>query len=186
MQLPKNTSEDLRNVCRTVLHDDGGNSGTPDKRNGRFVFRGEAQLDHVEDGDTWHGKHRCSPDYVTARRPREGSKFPAGQWYRLTGIDTHETGGENADQAAKETKFVEEFVATGRQQSDDDWPFIVEFGDKQGEIAGTYGRLLVDLRRKSDGRSLAQALIDEFGDAVKYQGSVVDQVAEFAAEDLPS
>lgn len=165
--------------------DDGSDGSDGGQSSLNFLYRGEAQVDHVEDGDTWHGKHRCSPQYVTARRPREDSDYPAGQWYRLTGIDTHETGGENAEKAAEEKQFVEQFVAKGRENSDSNYPFVIEFDDADNEVEGDYGRLLVDLRRKSDGQSLAEALVSEFGDGVKYQGAALDQLREFVADELP-
>ena len=158
---------------------------TPDTKDGKFVYRAEAQVDHVEDGDTWYGKHRSDPQFVTAQRTRANSEFPAGQWYRLTGIDTHETDGDKAQQAKKDKQFVSNFIKQGREESNDKWPFIVEFTDKNNEIEGDYGRLLVDLRRKSDGRSLAQTLLDEFGDDIRYQGNTTEQLREFATASLP-
>ncbi|MDY6780221.1 MAG: hypothetical protein SV760_06710 [Halobacteria archaeon] len=123
------------------------------------TFAALATVEAVEDGDTWKGRRK--PDPKTIVGP---------SYYRLVGIDTHETDGENAKKGKKEKKFTEDWVQTGRDDwSKDDWPFIVVFTDEQSEFEGTYGRSLVNLVRRSDGTDLASALKSNF-DGVTYDG----------------
>lgn len=179
MQLPEDVSTSLRQVARYVNQKDQDDSS----RAGSFRFNAEASVDHVEDGDTWHGKHRPSPQFIAAKEAVDD--FPPGQWYRLSKIDTHETDGDHPEKAKEEKQFVREFVETGRSeyQGNDGFPFYIRY--ESNDIEGSFGRLLVDLIRKFDGKQLNNALLKEFGDEIRYDGSVAKQFETFVNEDLP-
>lgn len=132
-----------------------------------FVFNALAKVYHVEDGDTWKGRRKPDPTIETT-----------DEYYRLDDIDTWETDAkkEKRRKRAKAHKqFTEEFVKRGETDWDGDWPFVLLFADLEdrksdyggAEVEGTYGRPIADLKRRSDGRWLSQALVDEFGDEVK-------------------
>jgi hypothetical protein len=137
-----------------------------------FQYSGVAQVHHVEDGDTLYASYRADPAIIigkpaSATAP-DGVDDP-GVWLRLVNVDTHETDAEDdqtRQQAREEKQFVQTFVEQGREQSPHEWPFLVAYqGD---EFEGAFGRQLTDLIRRSDGRSLTAALLDEFED-IRYQ-----------------
>lgn len=108
-----------------------------------------ATVEAVEDGDTWKGKRKPDPEM----------EIGPG-YYRLVGIDTHETDGKNSEKGKKEKEFTKQWVEQGRKDwSEDEWPFIVVFSDPQHEFEGAYGRALVNLVRRSDGADLKQSLL---------------------------
>lgn len=160
MNLPEDLSKDLERIARFVLDDEKGEP---------FEYKALAQVDRVEDGDTWLGRRKPDPMITIEQEQRNGKD---GDYYRLTGIDAHETNADSEEarkKAKKEKEFVEKFVAKGQEDWDGDWPFVVIFDDKQDEYEGTYGRPLTDLVRRSDGLQLSVALVEEFGDEVKYK-----------------
>lgn len=179
MNLPDDVSDDLRRVARYIFQQEQDEASGA----GSFRFNAEASVDHVEDGDTWHGKHRPSPHFVAAKKTDDD--FPPGQWYRLSKIDTHETDGDYPEKAKREKQFVEQFVKTGREdyQGSDGYPFYIQYESE--DVEGSFGRLLVNLIRKSDGKELNEALLEEFGDSIRYQGTITQQRGEFVTTDLP-
>lgn len=145
--LPKH----LYKMLDSHFSSDGGekkSSGTERRR--QYPHDALATVESVEDGDTWKGRRKPDPQMVLGP-----------SYYRLVGIDTHETDGKKSELGKKEKEFTKQWVETGRSEwSDDEWPFIVAFTDPQQEFEGTYGRALVDLIRRSDGKSLRPSLLD--------------------------
>lgn len=89
---------------------------------------------------------------------------------RLTGIDTaeiHFVSKESAEYRAgmRHKEFVEEWLQVGVDEYDGEHPFLIETEKDQ---QGKYGRYLATVIRRSDGCVLNEALIEEFGDAVRY------------------
>lgn len=124
-----------------------------------YQFTAKSKVLEVEDGDTWKGIRKPDP-YLTM----------SPEYYRLTTIDTHESGGEHAEKAKREKEFTKQFVKKGREEwQNGEYPFVVVFNDPQGEYRGGYNRPLVDLLRRSDGTALSDALVDEFGEGVVYK-----------------
>lgn len=129
----------------------------------QFRYRAHASVNHVEDGDTWSGSHKPDPEVVIDKAD--------DVWYRLSKIDSHETDADDPEkrkQAQKEKQFVEEWIKAGRKSYDGEWPFVIEYESQDFE--GAFGRLLVDLVRKSDGAELNDTLLAEFGDDIRYRG----------------
>lgn len=129
-----------------------------------FRYRAQAQVDSVEDGDTWFGRHKPDPTIVVAAdaNHRDDDKDRDGQYYRLSKVDTHETDASKQEKqqlATEEKQAVQEFVSQGREQYDGTWPFVIEY--ESTEVEGSYGRRLVDLVRKSDGKELNDWLLNE-------------------------
>lgn len=156
-EIPAHVWQALRTVSNWR---DGSPTGPSDSG---FRYRAHAKVSHVEDGDTWSGRHKPDPEVVIEK--------PNDVWYRLSRIDTHETDAKDPEkrkQAQAEKQFVEEWIATGRESHDGEWPFVIQY--ESDEYEGTYGRLLVDLVRKSDGAELNDALLDAFGDDIRYRG----------------
>lgn len=169
--MPRTISDSAYRKLQSIFNTEfgGGQDPTPPvEEQSERLYDARALVLHVEDGDTWYGRHRAGPHHIAAT-DSPGMDTP-GVWYRLVGIDTAETGGDNAERAAEQTQFTRDFIAQGQADHDGNWPFRIVWGDAQNEIEGTYGRQLVDLQRHSDGRSLSSALLDEYGDDVRYQG----------------
>ncbi|MFB6189349.1 MAG: hypothetical protein ABEI57_05650 [Halapricum sp.] len=129
-----------------------------------FRYRAEAQVDTVEDGDTWFGRHKPDPTIVVATdaNHRDDDKGQDGQYYRLSRVDTHETDASNTKKqqmATEEKQAVQAFIDQGRQNYSGEWPFVIEY--ESVDVEGTYGRRLVDLVRKSDGKELNDWLLNE-------------------------
>lgn len=133
----------------------------------QYTYNALAYVQDVEDGDTWRGVRKPDP-FITFK----------SEYYRLDDVDTHETDGKHAEKAKKEKKFTEDFVKKGEQNWDSEWPFVIVFSDLTDskkdysgpEAEGTYGRPIADLIRRSDGASLKQSLLDEFGDSIRPSG----------------
>ncbi|MFC7157256.1 thermonuclease family protein [Halomarina halobia] len=86
---------------------------------------------------------------------------------RLRDIDTAEIFGSSKDSEEYATgqrhkEFVEEWVAQG---ADREWPFFIE--TSKDDERGKYGRWLAVIKRRNDGAVLNDALVEEFGDAVR-------------------
>lgn len=161
----------MQTIAQYVTDAPGGG----DSSDGGFQYTGVAQVHHVEDGDTFYGAYRADPT-ITVAKPAskvapEGVSQD-GQWHRLVKIDTAETGADSEEQrqkAKQHKQFVEDFVTTARENHTGNWPFTIAYTGQDYE--GSFGRELTDLIRRSDGRSLTAALLDEFGEAVRYQSS---------------
>ena len=94
---------------------------------------------------------------------------------RLLGVDTAEIYGVPKDsdeykKGAEHRQFVQDWVERGKNEYDPhegeevEYPFLVK-----SEEFGKYGnRRLAVIKRRSDGSVLNQALIDEYGDSVRY------------------
>lgn len=86
---------------------------------------------------------------------------------RLRNIDTAEIFGTAKDSkeytaGQRHKEFVEEWVAQG---ADEEWPFFVE--TQKDDERGKYGRWLAVINRRTDGASLNEDLVEEFGDTVR-------------------
>lgn len=152
--IPPAVWQALGTVAEWHGSDDGGAT---------FRYRAHAAVDHVEDGDTWRGKHKPDPQVEVDEAD--------GVWYRLSRVDTHETdAGDDATRrrAEREKAFTEEWIEEGRDGHDGAWPFVIEYESEQYE--GPFGRLLVDLVRKTDGAELNDALLAAFGDGIRWTG----------------
>lgn len=95
---------------------------------------------------------------------------------RLKGIDAAEIHFVSRDsdeflRGLEQKTFVEDWFRVADERAGDGWPVIVET-EKDG--TGKYGRLLADFYRRdengewTDDVSLSQALIDEYGESVRY------------------
>lgn len=158
-EIPAHVQQALRTVTNWQQRQDK----TGSRNAGKFRYRAHAKVSHVEDGDTWSGSHKPDPEVVIDKANEV--------WYRLSKIDTHETDAKDPEKrkkAKREKQFVEKWLQQGRDGYDGDWPFIIEY--ESDEFEGTYGRLLVDLVRKSDGAELNDDLLAEFGDDIRYRG----------------
>lgn len=160
-QLPEELYENLEKH----FSEKGYAGGIPFGEN--YVYNALAYVEDVEDGDTWKAVRQPDP-FIRMR----------AEYHRLDDIDTHETDADDPEKrkkAKKEKKFVEDFVKKGEQDWDKEWPFVIVFTDPTDkkkdyggpEFEGTYGRPISDMIRRSDGRSLKQALLDEFGDSIR-------------------
>lgn len=86
---------------------------------------------------------------------------------RLAGIDTHEIHGVSRDseeyqKGIREKEFVANWfseAATGEVE----WPLII-----RSEKTGKYGRYVATVERKSDGATLNDDLLTEFGEVIQY------------------
>lgn len=86
---------------------------------------------------------------------------------RLGGVDTAEISGVDREsdefaQGQRHKAFVEEWVAGA---GDPEWPLFVETA--KDDQRGKYGRWLATVERRRDGAVLNDALVEEFGDAVR-------------------
>lgn len=134
---------------------------TPDDAEGLDAL---VRVTNVVDGDTWDGVIRPFP------RLTLGADKPLR--FRLLGADTHETDADDDDlreRAETEAAFTRDWIKEGRESFDGDWPFRATFEDAAAEGRGAFGRVLADLRRRSDGASLADTLKQEF-DGVEWEG----------------
>lgn len=121
-------------------------------------YRYQAQLKRVVDGDTL--------DLVVDL----GFGVHSSQRFRLVDIDTAETYGvtHSSEEYARGTahqRYVRGWLSDATREHEDEWPFVI---DSQKDSTGAYGRFLVQLWRKSDGRSLSRSLLEEFGEEVRY------------------
>ncbi len=118
----------------------------------------QAKVQRVVDGDTLH----LHLDLGTGvQRTIEG---------RVKGVDTHETygvseGSKEYQRGKREEDFVIEWLQEAIEGHKGEWPLIV-----RTTKMGSFNRWLVEVKRKSDGESLAAALIRRFGDDVVYTG----------------
>lgn len=121
-----------------------------------------ARVERVVDGDTWVGYRR--PEPRTTIGPEK---------YRLLGADTHETNASDPDlrqRAHTEEDFTREWIARGEEEWDGEWPFRILYApESSAKGRGSFGRVLVDLQRRSDGERLSTALHAHFED-VTYDG----------------
>lgn len=122
-----------------------------------------AQVTRVVDGDTWVGYRR--PEPLNTIGPAK---------YRLLGADTHETDADDPDlreRGHKEEQFTRQWIAEAQRDWDvDEWPFRILYpreADVQGR--GAFGRILVDLQRRSDHERLSKVLHEHFDD-ITYEG----------------
>lgn len=142
---------------------------------GRFRYNAQARVEYVEDGDTWFGRHMPDPTLVVATdaNHRDDANDTDGQYYRLSRVDTHETDADDPtirERARAEKRFTEQFVDTGRTDYAGSWPFVTVY--ESTDTKGTFGRRLVNLIRKQDGKELNDALLAEFGDDIRYDPSM--------------
>lgn len=144
-----------------------------------FRYRAHARVDRVYDGDTVFGRHRPDPTTIVAmdESQRNDPNDDAGQYYRLSGVDTHELRSGTAEQremAKEERDFVREWVEHAAREHEagghESWPFILIYASDKYE--GSFGRPLCDFIRKSDGEHLSAALTDAFPDRdLVYHGA---------------
>ena len=124
-----------------------------------MIYEYQARLDRVIDGDTLDLQVDLGFDVSLDLR------------VRLSGIDTAEIHFVSKDsdeyQAGMEQKaFVEDWLTAACEGVDDDeWPLLIE---TEKDRRGKYGRYLCTVIRYSDGETLNDALLDEFGEAVIY------------------
>lgn len=86
---------------------------------------------------------------------------------RLLGIDTAEIYGsprssEEYTTGKRHQAFVDGWVSDG---AGDEWPFYLQ--TRKDDERGKYGRWLAVIVRRVDGSNLNDALVEEFGDAVR-------------------
>lgn len=142
---------------------------------GDFQYQAHAQVDYIYDGDTWFGRHKPDPTLTVATDSnlRDDESDTDGQYYRLSGVDTHELNASSEDEqemAREEKAWVEDWLADGRDGYDGNWPFILIYGS--GETRGSFGRRLCDLVRKTDGGQLSDDLLAAFPDRdIAYKSS---------------
>lgn len=91
---------------------------------------------------------------------------------RLAGVDTHETWGVSKDseefqKGKKQTEWVEEWYATGQEEWEGQWPFIVR--SESYDPSDSFGRIIGRVIRRSDNEDLSEALIEEFGEELIYE-----------------
>lgn len=114
----------------------------------------DADCGHVVDGDTYDVI--CDLGFKIGHEVR----------VRLIGIDTAEIYGPNASDAGKkQANFVRAWFTDAAANYEGGDPLIVH---TEKDDTGKYGRYLAHIERKSDGQYLAEALLDEFGDEVRY------------------
>lgn len=118
----------------------------------------------VIDGDTMLGEHRPERNITVSKdaNERDDDYDVDGQYYRLNRLDTHETDADDPEirkMAEEEHKAAEDFFRTGRQNHPTEWPFIVvHIGE------GGFGRPLVEVWRRSDGKNLVDEMYRRFPD----------------------
>lgn len=144
-----------------------------------FRYRAHARVDRVYDGDTFFGRHRPDPTTIVAmdESQRNDPNDDAGQYYRLSGVDTHELRSGTAEEremAKEERDFVISWIETGTREHEaeghESWPFVLIYASEK--YHGSFGRPLCDLIRKSDGEHLSSALLDAFADRdLVYHGA---------------
>jgi len=115
----------------------------------------------IYDGDTIFGKRKPDPEVVIAKdsTTRSDDVSRDGDYYRLNGVDTHEINSSYKDKrqmAAQERHAVMKFIDKGMNEWKGDWPFILAMFEE-----GPFGRPIVDLYRRSDGKSLNHWLVNE-------------------------
>lgn len=156
------------------------NGDTVGVHNEVFRYRAHARVDRVYDGDTFFGRHRPDPTTIIAmdEAQRNDPNDDAGQYYRLSGVDTHELRSGTAEEremAKDERDWAQAWVEAGRlgytiEGSHEAWPFVLIYASEKFE--GSFGRPLCDLIRKTDGEHLSTALIEAFPDRnLVYQGA---------------
>ena len=89
---------------------------------------------------------------------------------RLRGVDTHETYGyskesEEYQKGIEEKQYVEHWMEDAAESVDADYPLILE---THKDSKGKYGRYLGDIYHPELGMSLAESLIEQFGDELAY------------------
>lgn len=127
-----------------------------------ITHRAEARIDEVKDGDSYVGARRVDPGLVLEDEPYNPE-------FRLLGVDTHEiyrAEGEELEKGLRERDFVRDWMKKGEEESDSEFPFIIEYPAK--DPVGSFGRLLVTVIRKSDGSCLNEEVLNTFED-VEYE-----------------
>lgn len=122
-----------------------------------FVYR--AEVVEVVDGDTFDVEMDLGFQVLSRER------------IRLKGVDTHEThfvsqDSEEYKRGKKEAEWVRDWLDKGRNDYPGQYPFVVD--TYKDDSKGLYGRYLADIKRRSDGASLVQSLLDEFDD-IEYE-----------------
>lgn len=152
--------------------EDGDNGGDSDPIDwGEFCHPATLDPDEdVIDGDTL--------DFPTVHLGLEVDKH--NERIRLLGIDTAEIhhgvveGSEEYELGMEQKRFVEEWLSRGVEEYEGEYPFVLDtYEDKRD----SFGRLLTHVYRRSDGQSLADSLIDVYGDDVRY--SIAEQIKRF-------
>ena len=99
-----------------------------------------------------------------------GFKITKELQLRLRGVDTHEIYGyskesEEYQQGIEEKEFVEHWLKDAEESVDDEYPLILEtYKDSKGK----YGRYLGDIYHPELGASLAESLLERYGDEIAY------------------
>lgn len=97
---------------------------------------------------------------------------------RLLGVDTAELNSPDEDErelAARQAQFVKDWLAEGVDSYGGWYPFAL---DTHKDEYDSFGRLLTHVRRRSDGESLADAILEEWGDEYRYE--IQEQLANLA------
>lgn len=90
------------------------------------------------------------------------------QRIRLLDVDTAERG----DPLWHEHKqFTTEWLLAAAEQHDGEWPLVV---DTVKDGKGSFGRWLANVYRKSDGKSISESIIEEYGDDYRYEAELFD------------
>jgi endonuclease YncB( thermonuclease family) len=115
----------------------------------------------IYDGDTVFGKRKPDPEIIVAKdaSTRSDDVSNDGDYYRLGGVDTHETDADDEEvrqMAIEERKATAKFISDSKEEWDGDWPFVVEFKSE-----GAFGRPVVELYRRKDYKSLNSWLLTE-------------------------
>jgi micrococcal nuclease len=117
-----------------------------------FTYR--ARADRIVDGDTLDVE--VDLGFKTYKYLR----------IRLIRVDTHEIYGEDKEseeheRGIEERDFVAEWLNDAQSEWDGDWPILAS---TQKDSTGKYGRYLANIHRRDTGRSLTDAILEEFDD----------------------
>lgn len=120
-----------------------------------MVYDYYAQVDRVIDGDSI--VLTLDLGYNLIRRDQHA---------RLLDVNTAELrpmAGDQYPDAVRHRNFVVEWLVDAARDYNGDWPLVFD-----SNALDNFGRALGYVSRRSDGAELNQALIDRFGDAVRY------------------
>lgn len=149
--------------------DDNGGDATKDWSFGEFRYACAIYpTEGVVDGDT-----------IDIREIKLGlSTLKLDQRIRLLGVDTAERNSSDPDERAlakEQTQFVKEWLWEGIADQGYQYPFGL---DTHRDEDDSFGRLLTHVIRRSDGESLTDAILEEYGEEYRYD--IQEQLANLA------